>query len=362
MINKIEQKLSRLYFNPLKPGSFSGARSLQRYSNVNKSDVEDFLSKQWTYNLHKPVRQKFKRRRYVTSGMNRQWQADLVEMGKFAKENKNYKYMLTVIDIFSRYAYARPLKNKSGPEVADALKDIFKENRYITPKFIQTDQGKEFYNKHVLELLKKYDVKLFSVFTDQKSAVVERFNRTLKERMYRYFTFQGNHKWLEILPKLIKSYNNTYHSSIEQTPASVNKNNEMNVWLRQYSDLQSANHTKADYNIGDRVRISKQRGVFKKGYLPGWSDEEFTIHSINTKYKPILYYLQDDDGEILQGGFYKQELQKVNNPDKYYRIEKIIKSRTNKKTNTKEAYVKFFGYKTPMWINFDSMKNITELN
>ena len=349
MKSKIEAKLSKHYFDPEKPGSFSGARSLRRYTHANENDVNDFLSKQWAYTLHKPVRQKFKRRRYVTSGMNRQWQADLVEMGHFAKENKNYKYMLTVIDIFSRYAYARPLKNKSGQEVATALGDIFNKNN-IKPNYIQTDQGKEFYNKHVQKLLDEHNIKLFSVFTDQKAAIVERFNRTLKERMYRYFTFQGNHKWVDILPKLIRSYNNSYHSSIEQTPASVNKENEMEVWLRQYTDIKKGLKKRASYAIGDRVRISKLRGVFTKGYLPGWSDEEFTIHSMNTKYEPILYYLQDDDGEILKGGFYKEELQRVNNPENLYRIERIIKSRTAK-NNLKQHYVKFMGYKNPVWIN-----------
>ena len=360
MKRKVETKLSKVYFDPAKPGSFSGARSLQKYTNTNRNDVNEFLSRKWAYALHKPVRQKFKRRKYVTSGMNRQWQADLVEMGKFANENKQYKYMLTVIDIFSRYAYARALKNKSGPEVAAALKDIFKENEYITPRFIQTDQGKEFYNKHVIKLCKEYNIKLFSVFTEQKSAIVERFNRTLKDRMYRYFTHQGNNKWVDILPKLLKSYNNTFHSSIEQTPASVNKRNEMTVWLKQYSGLKRGNEQKAKFKIGDRVRISKERGVFKKGYLPGWSDEEFTIYFLNSKYEPILYYLQDDDGEILQGGFYKEELQKVNNPENYYRIEKILKTRLNR--NIKEAFVKFMGYKTPKWIKYSSIKNTFDVN
>ena len=356
MKTKIESKLSKHYFDPKKPGSFSGARSLKKYTSANENDVKNFLSKQWTYTLHKPVRQKFIRRRYVTSGMNRQWQADLVDMSGFSKENGGYKYLLTVIDIFSRYAYARPLKTKTGMEVSTALKSIFEENGETAPKFLQTDQGKEFYNQHVLSLCNTYNTKLFSVFTEQKSPIVERWNRTLKERMYRYFTYQGNHRWVDVLPRLVESYNNSYHSSIDQTPSSVNKRNEMKVWLKQYSNLKKASMSDASFQAGDRVRITKKRGNFTKGYLPGWTDEEFTINSINTKYKPLLYYLEDDDGELIQGGFYKQELQKVNNPDKVYRIEKILKTKGFGKN--KKAYVKWMGYKNPSWIHSSSIKLI----
>ena len=352
---KTQSRLRNQYFDPSKPGSFSGAAGLRRAVGGHPEAIAEFLKNHWAYSLHKPVRKNYIRRRYVTSGLNRQWQADLVEMQPFARENKGYRYLLTAIDIFSRYAYARPLKDKTGKEVASALRSMFEENKGISPSFLQTDQGKEFYNSHVKQLLQNFDVELFSVYSDYKAAVCERFNKTLKDRMYRYFTYKGNHKWVDVLPQLVHSYNNSYHRSLERTPASITSENAMESWVHQYETLKKGRPSTAKFSIGDRVRISKARGVFTRGFLPGWSDEVFTVHEVNSKYAPLMYSLQDSNGEILDGRFYAQELQKVEGD--LHRIEKILK--TTGQGKKKKAYVKWMGYKTPTWILYEDIQPIT---
>lgn len=352
LIQKQKNILRKTYYNASNPASFGGVQRLAEKTNLNPEQVQEWLSQQWTYSLHKPVKKKFQRRKYVSRGLNQQWQADLVEMQQYSRENQGYRYILTVIDIFSRFAYALPLKNKTGMEVANVLDKLF-ENQ--SPKYLQTDQGLEFYNSHVTNILDKYNVELFSIYSDKKAAIVERFNRSLKEKMFRMFTFQGNYKWIDKLQDLVSAYNNSYHRTLKNIPAKVNKANETDVWLAQYSDLKLGK-INDKFSIGDHVRITKLKSIFDKGYSQNWTDEEFIIQKINTKYNPITYTLSALDGEILKGSFYSQELQKVPNPSNLFRIEKVLRTRMN--NGVKEALVKWMGFKEPSWTNYSNIKSI----
>ena len=354
-----DTRMREIYFDAQHPASFGGIKKLATaLPTVDQKKIKSFLNQQWTYSLHKPIKRKFPWRKYVARGVNEQWQADLVEMQPYSRINQGYRYILCVIDVFSRYAYVRPIKSKSGPDVAEALEDIFRDTQN-TPKYLQTDQGKEFYNQHVQSMLQRYNVELFSVYSDKKAAIVERFQRTLQERMYRAFTHQGNYRWMELLPQLIDSYNNSYHRSIKTTPASVSKKNETDVWMNQYSSSVKKSTKLPKFRVGDVVRIPKRKTIFSKGYIEKWTDEEFTIRDINTKYSPHLYTLADSTtGEAIRGSFYEQELQLVNNPTKLYRIEKILRTKTDPKTNIKHALVKWKGYTDPSWIDYNTVQSI----
>ena len=354
---KEKKKLREIYYNVSNPASFGGVEKLVQKSHLERNKVKKWLNEEWPYSLHKPVRRNFPRRKYVSRGMNHQWQADLVEMQKYSRENQGYRYILTLIDIFSRYAYAVPLKNKTGPVVAAALNTIL-SSVPETPKYLQCDQGLEFYNSHVKNLLEKYNIELFSVYSEKKAAVIERFNRTLKEKMFRVFTYRGNYIWHDILSQLVDSYNNSYHRGLKHIPANVNERNETDVWIKQYANLKegaAASTRKAKFKVGDKVRITKHKTIFSKGYLQNWSDEVFTIVGVNRKYYPLLYTLSDSNNEEIKGSFYENELQKVES--KIYRLERIIRTRT--RNGVKEALVKWIGYKTPTWINYS---NITTVN
>ena len=165
--------------------------------------------------LHKPVRRKFKRRRVLVSGIDKIWAADLADMKAFSKFNQGFNFLLFVIDIFSKYGWIIPLKNKESKTVAPALKTIFKERK---PEKMWVDKGKEFYNKDVKEL-----IELYSTENEEKSSVVERWIRTMKEKMWKYFTDNNTNHYVDILPDLVKDYNNTRHSSIKMTPVEASK-------------------------------------------------------------------------------------------------------------------------------------------
>ena len=143
-------------------------------------------------------------------------------MQAFSKFNRGIKYLLAVIDVFSKYGWLIPLKDKTGKSVASALKTIFKERK---PEKMWVDKGKEFYNKDVQDL-----IELYSTENEEKSSVVERWIRTMKEKMWKYFTANSTNVYMNASSDLVREYNNTRHSSIKMTPVNASKKeNELRV-------------------------------------------------------------------------------------------------------------------------------------
>ena len=283
------------------------------------------------------------------------WGADLVEMQEWEKVNKGFRYMLNIIDVFSKYAWSVPLKDKKGQTVTAALDTTVKTSNR-TPKFLWVDQGKEFYNKFMDAWLLNNKVHRYSTFGKDKSVVVERFNRTLKERMWKRFTAENTRNWITMLDKLIENYNNTFHSTIGMTPvqASLTPNYEaaLGNTLNKTVVVKSG---EPKYKIFDRVRISRAKKIFEHGYLPNWSEEVFTIHQIKNT-KPVTYILKDELNEVIQGSFYEKELQKTNQD--VHRIEKVI--RKKKISGIDHALVKWSGYsdKFNQWVPLESTKKL----
>ena len=241
-----------------------------------------------------------------------------------------------IIDVFSKFGWIVPLKNKTGETVAGAFKTVFKGNRL--PKFLCTDKGKEFYNKSLKEVLEHHNIKLYSTENEEKSSVVERWNRTIKSRMWKQFTEQNSTKYVDILPVILNEYNNSYHSSVKMTPVEASKKkNQGLVYYNLYGNIKSIK-TKAKFKVGDTVRISKyKRKLFDKGYTPNWTEEVFIVSKVLDT-KPYTYQITDLRGELISGTFYEQELLKTN--QNKFRIEKVIRKDYKKQ----EALVKWKGY------------------
>ena len=325
------------YFDPKHPRSFSSPSKFYKHSDIKftQKQIKDWLMKQDTYTLHRPVRWHFRRRRIFTSGIDDLWQADLADLSSIAKYNDRYKFLLTCIDVFSKYAWVIPLKNKSSKSIVAAFTKIFEKRK---PSNLQTDKGSEFLNESAQKLFKDNSINFYTTENeDIKAAVVERFNRTLKTRMWKYFTFKGKHRYVDGLDDLLYSYN-SFHRTIKMTPSEVNKENEAMILKLNYIPKKSP---KWLLNVGDKVRISKARRQFKKGYLPDWSEEIFTITARHLT-DPPTYGIEDYDKERVKGKFYEFQLQKVYKTDDVYKVETVLKTR--KKNGKKEYYVKWFGY------------------
>ena len=287
--------------------------------------------------LHRPIKRKFKKRRVIVNGIDKIWAADLADMTAFKDYNDGYTFLLLVIDTFSKYGYLIPLKNKKGETVANALKDIFKKRK---PGKLWTDKGKEFYNKNVKDL-----VELYSTENEEKSSIAERWVRTIKEKMWKYFTDNNTYEYIDVLPDLVEDYNNTVHSSTKLTPKEASKKkNELTVWRNLYPDRYKKYNITPKFSVGDEVRITKKKKVFEKGYTTRWKEEIFTIKEIRDT-NPITYKIEDLKGEEIKGTFYEPELQKTE--QQIYRIEKVIKKEKGK------SLVKWKGYsdKFNSWVD-----------
>ena len=362
------QQLAKIYFDPNDPGSLGGAERLYQRAKqlhlkgVSRRLVKGFLSAQSAYTLHKQARRHFTRNHTYVQGIDDQWQADLVDMQEFSRHNSGIKYLLTVIDVFSKYAWVIPLKRKTAEDLVAAFKILFKQSGPRKPRRLQTDKGKEFVNSKVLSLLKNtYHIRHFASWSDQKAAVVERFNRTLKSRMWRYFSQHQTNHYLDVLPALVHSYNHSVHRAIGREPASVRAKHEQEIARRLYGSESVRRRRRrplplgrsrerprdGDLVLGTKVRVSRVKGVFEKGYEANWSDENFRIREIQENQGgERVYKLADESGESIEGSWYKHELLPI--PVNRYFIEKIIRKRLSDSSSnpqgTYEALVKWRGW------------------
>ena len=294
-----------------------------------------------TDELHKSVRKKFKKRRVFASKVDEIWAADLVEMQYFAKANKGYRYILMIIDVFSKYGWAIPLKRKTGSEMVEVFTHLW-NSKQNPPQFLWTDKGKEFDNIQMKTLLKSKNVRLYWTENEEKSCIVERWNRTIKSMMWKYFTKHQTGEYIDILPQLIAKYNSTYHRSIKCTPSDARKpSNYQHVLRSLYGENSNLLKRKpAKFHVGEVVRIVKKKKQFEKGYTTNWTEEVFTIAEVQNT-RPYTYKIKDTKDELIEGTFYEAELQATKQTS--FRVEKVLKRRKTK-SGEKEVYVKWLGY------------------
>jgi hypothetical protein len=326
----------------------------------------------------------------VVGGVNIQLQGDLLDMQKTARLNGGFRYILLLIDCFSRFCYARPLKRKQGELTAEATSSILDEaEKRIARKVthFQVDQGTEFYNTAVKKVMEKRFINMFSTKSPTKAQMVERLIRTLRARQERLNSNTGTRRWLESFPKLVTSYNNTIHSSLPplMTPAKVSLSNEGTVWKHLYGGLLKTpaslkkklvslakgkgiplNTQKGKLRVGDLVRISKIKGTFEKSYYPNWSEEIFFISHASNLTSPHSFRLIDSKGEPVEGIFYKHELSQISFDVKdpkgtLFAVEKVVKSKIGP-DGKKLLLVKWAGYSEEHneWVRADQFHGVNK--
>ena len=332
----IKAMVIKLFQAKIKLGQGTRAAKTQAIQNLFKTDKQKFTEKlddvkelgdrqrianelgerqRVANELHKPFRKPKQLRKIYFRSKDNIWNADLVIM---PPEN-NHKYILTILDGYTRYAWCIPLKTKKGEEVAEAFKSIIKKSNR-KPNKLWVDQGKEFYNEHMYKLFKfkkndilekdengEYKNKIYSVFNASKNPVIERFNRTLTNQLWKQFTIQGNQKWLKILPEIVNKYNNTIHKTIGTTPALASTNPSL---VKVNLSNEKLAKDKQSFKVGDRVRIFKYKNKFEKGYKGYWTKEIFRVKEI-LKTNPTMYKIEDLNDENVHGSFYANELQRT---------------------------------------------------
>ena len=250
--------------------------------------------------MHKPVIKKINKRKVYSQFRDNIWGVDLADTQSLSKKNKGIKYFSCAIDLFSKYAFVVPLKDKKGISIVNAFNKIIKQSNRKTNK-IRVDQGSEFYNRVFKKWLPDNDIIMYSTFTEGRSVVAERFIRTLKNELYKHMTATGKNVYYDVLDDVVNEYNNTKHNTIKMKPIDVGDNKR--VYINEHNEKDSR------FKVDDRVRISKFKNTFAKGYTPNWSTEIFIINKINDTI-PYTYNLKDLNGEEIIDSFYDRELQK----------------------------------------------------
>ena len=315
--------MDAIYLNPRAPGSFGGVEALRRYARKSRKVVVDYVVGQNAYTMHKPTRTRFPRRRTFAKGIADLFQIDLADVSNLSPHNDGYRYLLNCIDVFTKRAWSMPLRTKTGREVKNAFERILSEQRC---NMVQSDKGTEFFNSAFQSMLRHHGIKFYtSENEDIKAAVVERFNRTLNQKTYRYFTAKRTRRHVDVLSDLLHAYNNSHHRSIGMAPTQVTTDNEDKVRARLYPVQTKKLNWK--FKVGDKVRIVKQRRPFKKGYVGNWSEELFVVDT-RLPTSPVTYKLKDLSGDDIKGTFYSDELQVVEKPnDALFDVEHIVKTR-----------------------------------
>ena len=317
-----------VYYNTDSPACFSGPPSVlreckRRNKLITKKNVDDFLAKQETYTRHKQTRRRFNRNATKTAGMDVDWQSDLADLRNLKQHNSQYSYILICVDVLSRYGFAVPIKRKTPQLVAEAFQSIIKENDRL-PWRLTTDRGLEYAGKPFQDFLKKHDIAHhFATSPDVKCAIAERYIRTLKTRLWKYFTRYKTQRYIDVLPDIVKAINNSFHRTIKQNPADVTRENQHKVWQTLYG--RPVVELKARYKVADNVRISIEKHVLSKGYRPNYSNEIFVVSRI-LKRQPPTYKLKDQEGETIDGVFYNEELVRVLPDETIHRIDTVKKS------------------------------------
>ena len=224
--------LSKIYQDPKDPGFLSGVeRLLQRawqlhVPGVTRKTVHQYLKSEQAYTLHKPARRRFTRNHTYVAGIDVQWHADLADMQRIAKHNGGMKYLLTVNDVFFKFTWAVPVHSKEAQAITVAFRQVLTIANPRHPKRLQTDKSKEFFNSNFKTLMKRHGIQHFASKSEQKAAVVERFNRTIKTRIWTYLSYRGTVRWVVIIQDLVDAYNNSRHRFIGMSPTDVQKKDE----------------------------------------------------------------------------------------------------------------------------------------
>ena len=311
------------------------------------SEAKDWLRGEDSYTLFKQSRKNFKSDRIFIPAPNVQFSADLIDLPSLAVENDGYRYILTFIDNFSRFTHAGPLKDKTPATVAAAMSKLFDKTKGFT--YLCTDKGSEFLGKPFKELVRRARVTRFYALNSTKDGMVERFNRTLKTRMFKLLHARGEGRYVDVLQDLLDSYNNRKHRSIGMAPARVSTLNQGDVWERLYGSLASLSYAarrRPVFKVGDLVRLSKAKAVFAKGYSRGWTDETFTVHSIvQSRTGAHRYKVRDVSEEHIECSFLREELQIAKPAAK--QIRKTLRRRAGRKQ------VEFRGYPSTLrtWVD-----------
>ncbi|XP_053395619.1 uncharacterized protein LOC128555806 [Mercenaria mercenaria] len=374
-----DQYLKRIYSDPNHPGSFSGPGKLKQVidhegkRDISLGKIKHFLQGQDTYTLNRPIKHKFTRNAVITRGIRDMWDGDLADMTRLAKWNSGVKFLLVVIDVFSRFAIVKPLHDKKADTVLTAFRNIVSENG--KPRVFRSDFGAEFKNTQMASFLAKNNIKHVFANPPIKAGYAERLILSLKQLIFRYLHFNNTFVYVDKLDTLVRNYNYRVHRSLGVSPSEINKSNESRHWNEMYINrpykqkiysakpneekLKILPARKFRFKINQFVRVSINRRTFERSFDQKFSDEIFKIKDREMRSNIPVYYLQDLQNDPIIGAFHTSELQPVSkSEDSLFKVEKILKRRG--KGDNREVLVRWRGY-PPKFDSYIPLSSLTDV-
>ena len=336
--------LEKNYENIKSPIAFSGVRKVYNYygGRLSQKDIKDYLSGINSYTLHRKSRITGHNPSFIKY-WRQQMQVDLVDVQSLAKYNNDFRYLLNCIDPFSRYGFCEPLKNKKALTVLQGFKKVLQKAKKY-PSTVVSDSGSEFINSNFVQFCKQNYIKCYKSYTSTHASFVERYNRTIKNKIYAYMDGVKTQRYIDVLQNIVDSYNNSVHRMIGMTPQNAElSKNHLKVRQKMQQYYNKFPQRKPKYKIGDTVRISALPTKFHRGFEIQNKSEVFVIKEINSKLPIPLYKLHTygDSNEIIKGSFYEHELTLTK--IKEFDIESILQKTRNK------VLVKWVDYERPTW-------------
>ena len=373
--------LEGVYLNPRNPGGFSGQSKLHKEAcrlrpDISINDVKKFLESQESHTRHGLVPRKYLKRPVAIKGPGHLLSSDLADMSNESRKyNNNFRYLLFIIDCFSRKLSVIPLEDKRGLTVARELDKYLTSSQY-NYKLLWVDQGGEFFGSHTIKICQKHGVKLYHVFNRRyKACYAERAIRSIKQKLYKILTHFNTNNFMKYLPDVVTGYNQSPHRGLMGlTPNKVHEmtdphkirslgNKQFFQKLKNYGSHIKHPNSRLNFSQRDilsegtyvRLLLNASEHIFTKSYKPIYTIEIFRIDRV-IKEIPVHYLLKDLLGEIIKGIVYRNEIVPVSLPE-YYHIEKIIKSKICPKTKQKIHFVKFLGWpeKFSDWVSNDAL-------
>ena len=328
--------IRRIYKSPGHPVAFSSPQAIYRFFNgmAPLSMIRDALHHEDSYTLHREYKKPKYTNPYYVYNRRKQFQADLIDIASLKRSNEGICFLLMIIDTFSRKIWVIPLKRKTGEETAEAFSSWIHELRKEKDEgfssthrvSILTDNGKEFLNKKVREVMKANNIKMDQTKNVLKASIAERANKSLQILIYKYLTDRGETRYIDVLPSLVKTYNNRKHRSLNYASPNVadKKCNEIitrSIHSLRYAKVNKKRTKKSSirFKVGDLVRVktdAQAPSSARRAYAQQFHKEYYKIIGVNRRMPIIMFELKHvESGENVEGGFYANELVHVHGKD-----------------------------------------------
>jgi transposase InsO family protein len=365
MNNRFITRMQQHYVRPSHPIAFSSPGNINRWyeknvgRKIDSKSMGNALSEVDSYTLHREYKRPKFRNPFFIYSLRQQIQMDLIDFSQLAKYNDQVTFLLVVIDTFSKKAWIEPMINKSAPT---SLQVITKVVNAIVPPPISVlfDKGMEFRNNLVTNFLRERNIKIIHPFSETKAPHIERFNRTIQDLIYRYMTENETFRYIDILDKLLETYNNRGHRTLKYlTPNEAedesNHQKVANALNEYYTKFVQLNKQKPKYTVGQTVRIKTLPNRFDRGYNERFAREHFKIVEVKTRMPIPMYILQSlDNNEIISGGFYSNELQPIDISKGVFKMT-VLKSRRRNGKLQHLVHWRDYGSQHDQWLDADNI-------